>query len=365
MSGRASGFRIRAKLNETVPMSYWNFTRSPASVSLMLDFGRERRIAPAALLRGSRLTLDQLSDPDFTVTAAQEMAVASNLLERTRHEADLGLKLGLSYRLSAYGLLGYGLLSSATGEEAIALAQRYLALTYTYVAMAFRRAGHQEVVTFTPSPELPPDLQRFFTGRAMGAVCRVLRDVIGSDFALAAFDVAFEGTPEGRKQVLGARVRHGQRANVVAFEHAFLEQPLPQANSTTAAMCERMCAQLLSQRQTRLDMASFLTSYLSTHAFDRPPRLQDIAALLNTSERTLKRRLQEEGISFRGISDGVRKSRAQALVAEGRLSMSEVADALGFSDLSSFSQAYKRWTGTAPSRARRRMGHPERIVNTF
>lgn len=55
--------------------------------------------------------------------------------------------------------------------------------------------------------------------------------------------------------------------------------------------------------------------------------------LLNTSERTLKRRLQEEGACFRDISNTVRKARAQAL---------------GFSDMSSFSQAYKRWTGIAP-----------------
>ncbi|WP_261803233.1 AraC family transcriptional regulator [Serratia nematodiphila] len=318
----------------------------------MVEYGRERRITPAVLLKGAHLTLNQLSDPDFTVTAAQELAVATNLLELTRHEADLGLKLGLSYRLSAYGLLGYGLLSSATGREAVALAQRYLALTYTYVGMAFRHVGQRGVVTFEPSPELSAELQRFFVGRAMGATCRVLRDVIGSDFELAAFDLAFGEASGGKKQVLGARIRHGQRANAIAFEYAFLDRPLPQANAATAAMCERMCAELIARRRTRLDMASFLTEYLSAHAFDSPPKLQDIAALLNVSERTLKRRLKDEGASFRDISNGVRKSRAQALVAEGRLSMTEIAYVLGFSDLSSFSQSYKRWTGTAPSSMR-------------
>lgn len=333
-------------------MSHWNFARSPASVLLMIEYGRSRKIVPAALLKGSRLTPGQLADPDFTVTAAQELAVASNLLEATGHEAGLGLKLGLSYRLSAYGLLGYGLLSSATGQAALALAQRYLALTYAYVGITFRRAGHQDVVTFEPAPELPADLQRFFVGRAMGATCRVLRDVIGSDFELATCDVAFDEAPGARQQLLGARIRYGQRVNALAFEHAFLERPLPQANAATAAMCERMCAELLSRRRIRLDMTSFLAEYLSTHAFESPPRLGDVATLLNTSERTLKRRLKEEGASFRDISNEVRKSKAQALVAEGRLSMSAIAHVLGFSDLSSFSQAYKRWTGAAPSLVR-------------
>lgn len=335
-------------------MNVWNFSRSPASVLLMIEYGRSRKIAPTALLKGSQLTVKQLADPDFTVLAAQELTVASNLLRLTSHEADLGLKVGLSYQLSAYGLLGYGLLSSATGVDAMALASRYLALTFTYVRIAFRRAGQYDVVTFEASPELSGDLQRFFVGRAMGATCRVARDVIGADFTLAAFDFAHNVEPGGKRQVLGTRVRHDQRANAITFTHAQLERPLPQANAATAAMCERMCAELLARRRTRLDMVAFLHEYLATHTFDGPPQLKDIAALLNTSERTFKRRLQEEGASFREISNAVRQAKAEALIAEGRLSMKEIAQELGFSDLSSFSQAYKRWTGMAPSLARGR-----------
>lgn len=333
-------------------MSVWNYARSPASVLLMIEYARGRGIAPPALLRGSQLTLKQLADPDFTVPAAQELAVASNLLRLSGGEADLGLKLGLSYHLSAYGLLGYGLLSSATGMDAIALAGRYLALTFTFVRMAFRRAGPHDVIAFEPAPELSGELQRFFVARAMGATCRVLRDVVGSAFELVAFDLTDDGAPGGKSQVLGAKVRRGQRANALRFEHARVLLPLPQANAVTAAMCERMCAELLARRRTRLDIVSFLNEYLATRTFDSPPKLKDVAALLNTSERTLKRRLQEEGACFRDISNAVRKAKAQALIAEGRLPIKEIAQVLGFSDVSSFSQAYKRWTGAAPSFAR-------------
>ncbi|MBY8606703.1 AraC family transcriptional regulator [Burkholderia arboris] len=335
-------------------MNVWNFARSPASVLLMIEFGRDRKIAPSALLKGSQLTLKQLADPDFTVLAAQELAVASNLLDLTAGEAGIGLKVGLSYQLSAYGLLGYGLMSSATGMDAVALAGRYLALTYTFVGMTFRRVGPHDAIQFDASPELAANVQRFFVERAMGATCRVLRDVIGSAFELATFDLAYDAGPgtEAKQTVLGAKIRYGQPASTVTFEHAHLERPLPQANAATAAMCERMCAELMTRRRTRVDLVSFLNEYLATRPFDRPPQLKDIATLLNTSERTLKRRLQEEGACFRDISSAVRKARAQALIAEGRLSIKEIAEELGFSDMSSFSQAYKRWTGVAPSVSR-------------
>ncbi|CAB3762454.1 AraC family transcriptional regulator [Burkholderia sp. MSh2] len=341
-------------------MNVWNFARSPASVLLMIDFGRDRGIAPSALLKGAQLTLKQLADPDFTVLAAQELAVASNLLDLTAGEPDVGLKVGLSYQLSAYGLLGYGLLSSATGMDAVALAGRYLALTYTFVAMTFRREGRHDAIRFDASPELAANVQRFFVERAMGATCRVLRDVIGGAFELATFDLAYGAAPgsDVRQPVPGAQVRHGQPANTLTFEHALLERPLPQANAATAAMCERMCAELVTRRRTRVDLVSFLNEYLATRPFDRPPLLKDIATLLNTSERTLKRRLQEEGACFRDISNAVRKARAQALIAEGRLSIKEIAQELGFSDMSSFSQAYKRWTGVAPSVSRQGTAAP-------
>ncbi|WP_260426679.1 helix-turn-helix transcriptional regulator [Burkholderia sp. Bp9142] len=243
------------------------------------------------------------------------------------------------------------LIEERHADDAVALAGRYLALTYTFVGMTYRRAGRHDAIVFDAAPALSAPLQRFFVERAMGATCRVLRDAIGDAFELATFDLAYDVQPGGR-QVLGTRVRYGRPANTITFLHAHLERPLPQANAATAAMCERMCAELVSRRRTRVDLVAFLNEYLATRPFDRPPRLQDIATLLNMSERTLKRRLQDEGVRFRDISDAVRKTRAQTLIAEGRLSIKEIAEALGFSDMSSFSQAYKRWTGVAPSVSR-------------
>ncbi|KUZ35188.1 hypothetical protein [Burkholderia territorii] len=62
-------------------------------------------------------------------------------------------------------------------------------------------------------------------------------------------------------------------------------------------------------------------------------------------------RLREEGACFRGVSNGIRKTRAQALVAEGRPSIEEIEEIVEeprFSDMSSFAQAYKRQAGVAP-----------------
>ncbi|WP_342703959.1 AraC family transcriptional regulator [Burkholderia arboris] len=151
----------------------------------------------------------------------------------TAVEAGIGLKVGLP----ACGLLGYGLLSSATGMNAVALAGRYLAPTYTFVGMTFRRVGPHDAIRFDAWPELAANVQRFFVERAMGATCRVLRDVIGSAFELATFDLAYDagaGT-EAKQMVFGAKIRYGQPASTPTFEHAHLERPLRSTRSGTTA----------------------------------------------------------------------------------------------------------------------------------
>jgi AraC-like DNA-binding protein len=77
---------------------------------------------------------------------------------------------------------------------------------------------------------------------------------------------------------------------------------------------------------------------------------------LQASPRTVQRRLAEHGTSHLQVVDSVRRGLAERLVAEGRMSITEIAFLLGFADLGGFERMYRRWTGMSPSRART-IGH--------
>jgi AraC-like DNA-binding protein len=79
-----------------------------------------------------------------------------------------------------------------------------------------------------------------------------------------------------------------------------------------------------------------------------------IAAALKMSARTLQRRLEEEGIRFSTVLDETRSRVAKKLLADPKLALAEVAYKIGFSDLATFSRAFKRWTGVPPGTFRRR-----------
>jgi AraC-like DNA-binding protein len=80
--------------------------------------------------------------------------------------------------------------------------------------------------------------------------------------------------------------------------------------------------------------------------------ITDVSRALETSPRTLQRRLGEHGISFRVVVEAVREQQARAYLSTHELSLAAIADRLGYAEVSAFLRAFKRWTGTTPGRLR-------------
>ncbi len=83
-----------------------------------------------------------------------------------------------------------------------------------------------------------------------------------------------------------------------------------------------------------------------------------IARTLGLSERTLNRRLQEIGKTWRGVLDAFREAEAERLLSSGRAELSDVAFRLGFSDQTAWNRAFKRWKGTSPTEWREARSGP-------
>ena len=78
------------------------------------------------------------------------------------------------------------------------------------------------------------------------------------------------------------------------------------------------------------------------------PSFEELTELLNMSARTLRRRLEKEGTSYQRIKDNARRDTAISLLSRERLTVSEVAERVGFSDPSAFHRSFKKWTGLSP-----------------
>ncbi len=147
--------------------------------------------------------------------------------------------------------------------------------------------------------------------------------------------------------MLGAKVEFGAERDCLTFVHADIIDRLVTANEDLARV---------NDEQAEAYIASFIdvttardvVGEIVAHLPDGPPSQKDVASALNVSNRTLQRKLKDEGTSFVDLLQDTRLQLAQKYLGQPHRSIVEISYMLGFSEPSTFSRAFKRWTGQAP-----------------
>ncbi len=170
------------------------------------------------------------------------------------------------------------------------------------------------------------------------------------DFVEVAFDEGKGASAAAVSNWFRCPVRYAAERNALSFERALLDRPIERTDLAYHALIRRYF------KAAREDVDGGLTEQVR-HEIGRQMELgncslESVADSLRMPARTLQRRLHHEGHSFRDLMDEWRRARALALVTNTRLPLSEVSDALGYSEQSVFTQAFRRWYGAAPQRCR-------------
>lgn len=336
----------------------WDFPRGGASAALMVGFARERGVPAARMLQGTGLTEKTLADPDLQIDAHIELAVIRNLVRELGDGPLLGVEVGRRYRITTFGIFGFACVSSPTLGEAISFALRYLELSFTFcIPVARWQPG--EFVARVHDERVPADVRRFLVQRDVTAMHQMLCDLLGRRVELvrAEFDFPAPANIDMLTEIYGVLPRFEQPHNLFTLDPVELEQPLPQANESTWAMCLAQCRDLVSRRRARTGIAAEVRERLvprgGVDGFAAPLGIDAVAKDLNMSTRTLRRHLDAAGTSYRALLDEVRRALAEEMLTATPLSVSDVAIRLGYAEASTFIHAFKRWTDTTPSAYRR------------
>lgn len=156
-------------------------------------------------------------------------------------------------------------------------------------------------------------------------------------------------------RVFGVEPTFSCSVNALELDRATLDRPAPAADPALWRVIERHAEALLAARPEVVPTtADRVRRALSSALGEGETTLAAVAAKLKMSERSLQRRLADEGVTFDALLDATRKDLALHYLADPRLAIGEVAYLLGYSEPSPFHRAFKRWTGITPSEARKK-----------
>ena len=317
-----------------------------------IEAARRVGIGADALLRGTGLCDEQLREPGARITYRAFLTLYRNLMAH-RLPPDFGFMQG-AFSIASYGMLGYAMMSCANLEQAIRIALKY-----------YRTAG----------PIL--DLSFEFDDAGLAITARNVLDLDSRTLTLATEEL-FTPFPLLLEMLVGMRVNpqrvelaYPAPAHRALYERAFsspvefdcaesrfvlgadaLALPLIQADAESALVFERSCRELLQEIERHESLSNELRQLL----LKSPGNLPDAAtaaARMRLGERTLRRRLADEGTTFQSILDEVRCRIATDYLTTTHLSMQEIAELLGFSEATNFRRAFLRWTRRSPTSYRK------------
>ena len=313
-------------------------------ISALPDMG----IDPAPLLAETGIESSVVADRDARVPIEKLHALwnAILLLRAPQHTA---LHVAERYTPSDYGLVGFVAMNSATLGEALRHIVRYSGLWMDdpvvhlegcVVSVAY--GGH-----YADSAGL-----RVATESAPAEILNGAR--VATQQTITPVEVRFaHAAPRddsAYNKFFGCPVLFAQRDIAMVLRPEDLALPLPKADAQLGAFLRDMANQRASVAHAGEESAlDRVRAIVGEELQQGVPSFEIVARRLAMSDRTLRRRLEQNGTSFRALVDETRAGLARRYVRDKRLPLSEVAFMLGFSEPSAFHRAFKRWTDTTPS----------------
>lgn len=283
-------------------------------------------------------------------------AIAS-LLEDAARRLDapaVGLHLASDFEIGALGPFSYAVLHAPTLGTALRNIERYSGSVAVGVALRLEVAHDTASLVFPVWTDDPEDARQLGEAAVL-FLLRMLRRLAGPDWKPCDVGFRHEAPPDVREheRLLGGRVRFDQSADSIGFEADDLDRPVRDADRFLLPIVERQLQDVVVDRADVDPWREAVEMLVARHVCDGHPSIRTLAPELGMSVRTLQRRLDERGLSYRQLVADVRLRLARQYLEADQPSLGEVAFLLGYSELSAFDRAFRAWTGESPSDHRR------------
>ena len=300
------------------------------------------------ILRAVGLKRSALANADGFIPSA---AFALALEEAARATGDefFGLHFGERFDPKDLGALTYVVVNSPTVSAACHNIERYLHIHNNGANVAFTVEGGRGYLRYSVARgSAQPKRQQ--NEYSMALIVKTFRLVAGSHWRPSEIQFAHHEPADtaDHRRVFDCPVTFGAAANALVVEHDFVERLIPAADEKLYRVLKQHAERILNEVPRENDFPGAVRQAIAELIAQGEPKRERVAEKLGMSARTLERRLKEHGVAYRDLVNGMRRQFALDYLRDRERTVTEVAFLLGYSEVSPFNRAFKRWTGSTP-----------------
>ncbi len=310
-------------------------------------------VSLSTLLKDTDIEASELNNRDYKIGQEQIINFYRNVLSLKLPA--ISLLLGNAIKPNHYGLYGCTLLSCKGLQQALEFSIRYHSLATKTVCMSLHTDDKTGNCYFRFEDLLhASDIAEFNIELQCVIVLSLVRECVDDkDFAFNELRFNFDKPKNYQlyEKHFRCPITYNNNYNEFVFENEMLKLPTPRSNPFAMPLLLEQCNMVLSSVASKNDLLITVNQWVAENMHN-DICAEELSSHLYMTPRTLRRKLSEQGTSFRAIVKALRYEAAKKLIIETKLTIEDIATAIGFKDVSNFRAAFKKWTGQTPTSLR-------------
>ena len=279
-----------------------------------------------------------------------------SIAARELNNPHLAISVGEKFRIATFTDLGNILAFCKDIEEAAYINKRYSSLVHTLGVPHVRQENLQgrPKDTFIWEPNFPKsEYQKFYKATEF-VISNYYTSLnwLAWGFGRGVVEVHFAHAPSAAidiyDELVGCKVRFGMDCYRLIMADNIMNRPLPTANAHQLNILKAKQDAILNAFNEANNLITRVEGEILNIIRDQRPKIETIASNLGMSERTMKRHLKAESMTYREILETVKRRMCDELLDDG-IGLAQIAQTLWYSDQAAFTRAYKKWHGVTPS----------------
>lgn len=322
------------------------------SIALALEYFK---VDPEPIFNQVGINLEEAKRPSSRFPATK-MARLMSVSAQTVNDPAFGLHAGRFMRPTSWHALGFSIWASGSLRQGFNRLVRYKRIFTTcgdmWVeesegAFQFNALGFQQYQTIIQPEEYDA---------LLSSIALTCKHLLTNDFCLVKVEFPHPEPKDisGFQRMFKCPLVFNSNKAALHISTQLVDLPLPTANPELAQTNDKICEDYLA-RLDRDDVVTQVRHYLYSDLHVGEPQMEQVAHAMHLSTRSLQRKLTDRGTSFKCLLDSTRQELARQYLEQSHLTISEISYRLGFSHISNFSRAFKRWTGLGPTEFREQM----------